>query len=50
MIRQAEQRDCLDLAALSLQVWLHTYAMKGLRTQISQYAFVFWYMSVGIDR
>ena len=37
MIRKAEQRDCLDLAALSLQVWLHTYAIKGLRTQISQY-------------
>lgn len=38
MIRKAEHKDCLDLAALSLQVWLHTYAVKGLRAQISQYA------------
>jgi len=38
MIRQANQSDCLNLAALSLQVWLHTYATNGLREQISQYA------------
>lgn len=38
MIRKAKQSDCLNLAALSLQVWLHTYATKGLREQISQYA------------
>lgn len=30
--------DSLDLAALFLQVWLHTYATQGLRTSISHYA------------
>ncbi|GAB3251702.1 GNAT family N-acetyltransferase [Chitinimonas naiadis] len=38
MIRPAEQKDCLNLAALSLQVWLHTYAMEGMRDEISRYA------------
>jgi len=38
MIRKANPTDCLNLAALSLQVWLHTYAINGLREQISQYA------------
>lgn len=38
MIRKALKSDCLDLAVLSLQVWLHTYATKGVRFQISQYA------------
>ena len=38
MIRKAERRDCLDLVTLSLQVWLHTYATKGVRPLISQYA------------
>ena len=38
MIRKARQSDCLDLAALSLQVWLFTYATKGIRPQISKYA------------
>ncbi|UQI42303.1 GNAT family N-acetyltransferase [Vreelandella venusta] len=38
MIRKALKRDCLDLAALSLQVWLYTYAVKGVRSQISKYA------------
>ncbi|OED44177.1 hypothetical protein AB833_02120 [Chromatiales bacterium (ex Bugula neritina AB1)] len=37
MIRKAEFSDCQNLAALSLQVWLHTYATKGLRTGISRY-------------
>ncbi|UXI03119.1 GNAT family N-acetyltransferase [Photobacterium sp. TY1-4] len=37
MIRKAEQRDCVNLAALSLQVWLDTYTVQGLRTQLSQY-------------
>ena len=43
MIRKALQSDCLDLAALSLQVWLHTYATKGIRSQISQYALSHFY-------
>ncbi|WP_102794560.1 GNAT family N-acetyltransferase [Bowmanella denitrificans] len=38
MIRKALKSDCLGLAALSLQVWLHTYAKQGIRPQISQYA------------
>jgi len=38
MIRKARLDDCLDLAALSLQVWLQTYATQGLRAKISHYA------------
>ncbi|MEZ8297625.1 N-acetyltransferase family protein [Vibrio splendidus] len=38
MIRKARVSDCLDLAALSMQVWLHTYATQGLRRKISHYA------------
>lgn len=38
MIRKAIQSDCSNLAALSLQVWLHTYATNGIRQQISHYA------------
>lgn len=38
MIRKAHPEDCIDLAALSLQVWFHTYAGDGLRNQISRYA------------
>ena len=37
MIRKANSGDCLNLAALSLQVWLHTYANEGIRDKISQY-------------
>lgn len=37
MMRKAEQKDCLNLAALSMQVWLDTYATQGLRVPISQY-------------
>ncbi|WP_320827147.1 N-acetyltransferase [Reinekea sp.] len=38
MIGKATPEDCLDLAALSLQVWLQTYATQGLRETISRYA------------
>ncbi|MEZ8224392.1 N-acetyltransferase family protein [Vibrio splendidus] len=38
MIKKARLSDCLDLAALSLQVWLHTYATQGLRAKVSHYA------------
>ena len=37
MIRKATPDDCLNLAALSLQVWLDTYATEGLRNNISSY-------------
>ncbi|MGF1718124.1 GNAT family N-acetyltransferase [Photobacterium chitinilyticum] len=38
MIREAKPEDCVDLAVLSLQVWLHTYATKGIREKISRFA------------
>lgn len=38
MIREATLEDCLDIAVLSLQVWLHTYATKGVREKISRFA------------
>ncbi|WCE30928.1 GNAT family N-acetyltransferase [Vibrio sp. SCSIO 43137] len=37
MIREAKPTDCVDLAALSIQVWLHTYATDGVREKISRY-------------
>ena len=37
MIRIAEAKDSSDIAALSIQVWLDTYAKKGIRKSISQY-------------
>lgn len=37
MIREANQKDAINLAALSIQVWLHSYATKGIRKEISQY-------------
>ncbi|MCP4115102.1 MAG: GNAT family N-acetyltransferase [Desulfobacteraceae bacterium] len=38
MIREANEGDCINLAALSLQVWLQTYAIDGIRTENSEYA------------
>ena len=37
MIRLAKKNDCKNLAALSIQVWLHTYATEGVRNEISNY-------------
>lgn len=37
MIRNATQKDALNLAALSIQVWLHTYADEGIRDEISSF-------------
>jgi len=37
MIRLANKNDCQNLAALSIQVWLHTYATEGVRKEISNY-------------
>ena len=37
MIRDAIEEDSINLAALSLQVWLHSYATDGLRQEISRY-------------
>jgi ribosomal protein S18 acetylase RimI-like enzyme len=38
MIRAATIADSNNLAALSIQVWLHTYAKHGLRKALSEYA------------
>ncbi len=37
MIRDANRNDCQNLAALSIQVWLHTYAIEGIRKNDSNY-------------
>ncbi|MBF9232421.1 GNAT family N-acetyltransferase [Microvirga alba] len=37
MIRIATTSDASNLAALSIQVWLHTYAKSGLRNALSDY-------------
>ncbi|NQU66664.1 MAG: GNAT family N-acetyltransferase [Candidatus Marinimicrobia bacterium] len=37
MIRTAKQEDSTNLAALSIQVWLHTYAIDGIRIEISEF-------------
>ncbi len=36
-VRAAEERDADNLAALSIQVWLHTYAWHGIDSKISRY-------------
>jgi hypothetical protein len=38
MIREAIESDCINLAALSLEVWLQTYSVDGIRTENSKYA------------
>ncbi|MES2948925.1 MAG: GNAT family N-acetyltransferase [Pseudomonadota bacterium] len=35
--RRATAADAQNLAALAIQVWLHTYATDGIRSAISQY-------------
>lgn len=39
MIREANQKDSTNLAALSIQVWLHTYATDGVRNELSSFVF-----------
>jgi ribosomal protein S18 acetylase RimI-like enzyme len=36
-IRLALSTDAKNLAALAIQVWLHTYAWKGIRASLSEY-------------
>lgn len=36
-IRLANPDDAVELAALSIQVWLHTYATEGIRRSIAEY-------------
>lgn len=38
MIRRADQSDCINLAALSLEVWLRTHCVDGIRTENSRFA------------
>ena len=38
MIREAIQSDCKNLTALSLLVWLETYAVEGIKTEYSDFA------------
>ena len=33
MIREANEGDCINIAALSLDVWLQTYALVNLESQ-----------------
>lgn len=37
MMRRATVDDAANLAALSIQVWLHTYATQGIRRELSNY-------------
>ena len=37
IIRHASDQDFKNLTALAIQVWLHTYARKGIRNKISGY-------------
>jgi len=37
LVRQGERRDAENLAALAIQVWLHTYATGGISSVISRY-------------
>jgi len=37
LIRPAVADDCRNLAALSIEVWLHTYALNGVRDDAARY-------------
>jgi ribosomal protein S18 acetylase RimI-like enzyme len=37
MIREAREADCINLAALSLEVWLQTYSVDGICAENSKY-------------
>lgn len=39
MIREARESDCINLAALSIKVWLENYAVVGIRREFSEYVF-----------
>ncbi|PMK08139.1 GNAT family N-acetyltransferase [Vibrio splendidus] len=38
MVREATKDDCVKLAALSIKVWLDTYAREGVKTEYAEYA------------
>ena len=37
MVREATKDDCVKLAALSIKVWLDTYAREGGQTEYAEY-------------
>lgn len=37
MIREATKNDCVQLAVLSIKVWLDTYAKDGIKDEYAQY-------------
>ncbi|OHU94601.1 GNAT family N-acetyltransferase [Pseudoalteromonas byunsanensis] len=37
MVRGATNSDCVKLAALSIKVWLDTYARQGIKTEYAEY-------------
>lgn len=37
MIREAKYGDCINLTALSLQVWFETYGVDGINTEVATY-------------
>jgi ribosomal protein S18 acetylase RimI-like enzyme len=37
LIREAIESDCKNIATLSLQIWLDTYAIDGVKTDYSEY-------------
>ncbi|SDP68922.1 GNAT family N-acetyltransferase [Desulforhopalus singaporensis] len=37
MIREAKPEDCVALAALSIKIWLDTYAVDGMRNEYAKY-------------
>lgn len=38
-IRSATSSDAANIAALAMQVWLHTYSREGIRQEISEFVF-----------
>ena len=36
-VREIKEQDCDNLSALSIYVWLHTYAKDGIRDEISKF-------------
>ncbi len=38
MMREATESDCINLTALSLEVWFQTYSIDGIRSENSKFA------------
>lgn len=37
MVRKATKGDCVKLAALSIKIWLDTYAREGIKTEYAEF-------------